>query len=251
METCGTMGDATVFPTETIVILAASLVALIEAREHDSDVNTRMIYVFGDDICIQNRASVHEAMHRVFSALGFKINDEKSFFSGPYRESCGVEAYRGYEIQPWYLLNRKEFPSDRAQLHAVLVAAANHAYWHGFKCCRWAILRQLAPLCKGIKLIPFTEYATDNAKVFTPFLSDRGIYRRNSDTFERQRRCLVTVSREEDDLYEEELEQWYRYYTYLLNPPVRESFDDDVTRSFLNRALHIRGVWTDVRLLEV
>lgn len=235
MHTYGTMGDATVFPTETLVIGAALLTALILARVHDSRVKLTQFTVFGDDICAQNLFWVHQMIHQVFAALGFLINDEKSFLTGRYRESCGLEAYYGVEVEPFYFLNRKSWPKDRANRIAACVSAANLCYQRGLKHCRRFFLHCLEIDCFKMEYVPFTTDPADTSKVLTSVITDRGRYRRNPDLQCPERLMIQTVSRTNakgDDL---EMEQWYRYYMYLLDPPDRPSTWDTTIQNRRDR----------------
>lgn len=57
--------------------------------------------VFGDDIVVRR-----EAYSRVVSFLelcGFEVNRDKSFNSGPFRESCGKDFFNGTDIRGVYL----------------------------------------------------------------------------------------------------------------------------------------------------
>lgn len=57
--------------------------------------------VYGDDI-ITPVQCVHNVI-AVLSFAGFRINKEKSFISGPIRESCGGHYYAGVDITPIYI----------------------------------------------------------------------------------------------------------------------------------------------------
>jgi hypothetical protein len=249
MQTYGTMGDATVFPTETLLIGALVQVALIHAKELDPTVNPAQWWVFGDDIVVPNNQQVHKCMHELFSEMGFVINDDKSFFTGPYKESCGVEAYNGVEVQPWYLFNRCAFAQDRANRFSQLIGVANNTQRYGLKVCRqYAIHCLTEECCYGdITLIPFTTNPLDTSKVLTSEITDRGRFRRNRDTHQVQRYAMSVVTKRSDKHVDAEMEEWYKYYMYLLKPPAR---DADFRRSFRNHALLRKKVWLDVELLE-
>lgn len=57
--------------------------------------------VFGDDIIIDSRAD--RLLRRILAILGFQVNGSKSFSEGPFRESCGVDAYLGQPCRPFYV----------------------------------------------------------------------------------------------------------------------------------------------------
>lgn len=59
------------------------------------------ISVYGDDIIVPSR--IAPTLIQVLSWCGFKSNVEKTFFSGPFRESCGGHYHRGLDVTPFYL----------------------------------------------------------------------------------------------------------------------------------------------------
>lgn len=54
--------------------------------------------MFGDDI-ITPWYSV-PSLFTILSQLGFSVNSEKSYWTGKFREACGMEAWAGSEISP-------------------------------------------------------------------------------------------------------------------------------------------------------
>lgn len=59
------------------------------------------ILIVGDDIGIDSRYS--DATAYVLETLGFQVNTSKSFTgSHPFRESCGKEYFKGYDVTPNY-----------------------------------------------------------------------------------------------------------------------------------------------------
>lgn len=108
LEMMSTMGNATTFPIETLVFwsIAVSAAMTVDKPKSRSLLPVWKYFktcsVFGDD-CITPRASTDLFM-RSAEAVGFLINKEKSFFDGGYfRESCGGDYYRGYDVRPVYL----------------------------------------------------------------------------------------------------------------------------------------------------
>lgn len=91
------MGSATCFPVECIVFALAAQVASNRVRIPALH-NSETIRVFGDDI-ITDYFAADETI-RILQLLGFRVNTRKSFTTGCFREACGIEAYRGVEIQP-------------------------------------------------------------------------------------------------------------------------------------------------------
>lgn len=56
--------------------------------------------VFGDDIICP--VELYEDVVKVLRALGHRPNGAKSFSTGPFRESCGIDCYRGSNVRGVY-----------------------------------------------------------------------------------------------------------------------------------------------------
>lgn len=89
------MGNGFTFELETLLFLTiAKAVAYFR--------NIRgIISVYGDDIITP--AEMAEDLVWVLSFFGFQTNEDKSFWTGPFRESCGGHYYNGVDITPFYL----------------------------------------------------------------------------------------------------------------------------------------------------
>lgn len=95
-----TMGNGFTFPLQTAifssVVLAAKRVLGRPRTRAGKDWS-----VFGDDIiCHQHDVGAVLSLLRI---LGFQVNPQKSFFEGPFRESCGHDYYRGHDIRGVYI----------------------------------------------------------------------------------------------------------------------------------------------------
>lgn len=95
-----TMGCGFTFPLMTLIfmcVVISSYVSLGITPRFGKDPNA---CVFGDDIVV-----VSEARYRVLRLLhllGMKVNEDKSFFEGPFRESCGYDFFRGHFVRGVY-----------------------------------------------------------------------------------------------------------------------------------------------------
>lgn len=103
-------GSAVTFPVQSIVYACVAVTAVILANgKPPSTRNIRwassQISVFGDDIVVPANAS--ELTIQLLEVLGLKVNRNKTFESGNFRESCGLDAYRGYDVTPAYILEPK------------------------------------------------------------------------------------------------------------------------------------------------
>jgi hypothetical protein len=58
------------------------------------------VAVYGDDLVVPTQS--YDSIVRVLEFCGFKVNSEKSFSSGYFRESCGRDAFDGVDVTPIY-----------------------------------------------------------------------------------------------------------------------------------------------------
>lgn len=102
-----TMGSACTFPIESLCFLTLAISAILYVRnKRPTLANIRSlsgeILVFGDDIIVPSDAG--ECLESLLAHFDFKVNDAKTHRNGRFRESCGVEAYDGYDVTPSYVL---------------------------------------------------------------------------------------------------------------------------------------------------
>jgi len=86
------MGSSLCFP-----ILALTVWAILTAAAPDADTRERIL-VYGDDVIVPTAYAVN-AMEQLES-FGLKINRDKSCISGLFRESCGMDAFKGNNVTP-------------------------------------------------------------------------------------------------------------------------------------------------------
>jgi len=72
------------------------------------------VAVYGDDLIVPTEK--YEIIRRVLEFCGFRVNTEKSFSIGPFRESCGQDAFDGVDVTPIYW---KECLDDQGTLTLV------------------------------------------------------------------------------------------------------------------------------------
>lgn len=96
LEKFSSMGNGFTFDLESLIFYA-----LAYAVTATQGYNTFWVNVFGDDIVVPS--GVECALKKVFHDVGFQINDKKSFFVGPFRESCGHDYHLGRNIRGIYI----------------------------------------------------------------------------------------------------------------------------------------------------
>jgi hypothetical protein len=91
------MGSACCFPVECLIFAAVTL-ATAHRRSRGRRLNLSDFQIFGDDIICP--ASISEDLIENLTLLGFSVNKDKTFLAGDFRESCGMDAWRGCDITP-------------------------------------------------------------------------------------------------------------------------------------------------------
>jgi hypothetical protein len=90
------MGSAICFPIMSLVHYA--LIRAILDRSSCARLYKRNVYIYGDDIIVH--PSCAKAIYDYLPLFGMKINTDKSFSRGLFRESCGCHAYNGVDVTP-------------------------------------------------------------------------------------------------------------------------------------------------------
>jgi hypothetical protein len=136
------MGSALCFPVESMYFYTLCIGALL--RKYGLPVTflnirkvSRSVFIYGDDIIVPTDDASFVVDH--LQEYYCKVNSSKSFWSGSFRESCGVEAYRGVPVTPVYI--RELPPNNKRDVSQLLsyVSASNQLY----KGCYWRVSQLL------------------------------------------------------------------------------------------------------------
>jgi hypothetical protein len=147
------MGSALCFPFEAFVFYTLALMGMHYADGTPFSTRSvkrysRHLHVFGDDLILPvNQVS---SIIKMLESVRLKVNTGKTFVTGFFRESCGVDAYKGHNVTPVYV--REECPTSRqdARQLASMVATANlfykKGYWKTAKHIREQIIGKICQL---------------------------------------------------------------------------------------------------------
>lgn len=111
-EKFSSMGNGFTFELETLLFAGIAFGVAQQAGMHlQFGVNAA---IYGDDIIVPTDIAVNliSALHRV----GFETNSDKTFISGPFRESCGKHYYDGVDVSPFFIREAVTTLSDRCRL---------------------------------------------------------------------------------------------------------------------------------------
>lgn len=99
-----TMGNGYTFPLMTLIF-----VALLYAYSAQEERGRRLwmdwtrFAVFGDDIILPT--DLYTGFSYILQGSGLVINHDKSYSTGPFRESCGGDYYEGCDVTPFYVVS--------------------------------------------------------------------------------------------------------------------------------------------------
>lgn len=165
------MGSALCFPIEAMYFYTICVIALLDKARlpvsRDSIfMVSRDIHVYGDDIIVPTHFA--DSVLECLQKYNCRANTNKTFYSGKFRESCGVDAYDGELVTPVYL--RKAPPENRQQASELLSYTATgnlfykKGYWRTAALLFSIVERHLGPLpyvsedSSGLGVISFLGY---------------------------------------------------------------------------------------------
>lgn len=95
------MGSALCFPLEALVFMTIVWIGLARSRNTPVDrMDPKEFYgkvrIYGDDIIVPVRDA--EVVISTLEAYGLKVNADKSFWTGRFRESCGKDYYGEHDV---------------------------------------------------------------------------------------------------------------------------------------------------------
>jgi len=136
-----TQGSALTFPIQSIVFAVICVGVGKYHHPHRSWRSlARQVRVFGDDIIVP--VAWEPQLRQVLHLLGLRVNDTKTFATGNFRESCGTDAWMGYDITPPHVTCVVERSNARSVCSNV--AVSNNFYRKGWWHSAVWLQRQLA-----------------------------------------------------------------------------------------------------------
>ena len=128
-------GNGTTFPVQTIIYTMISIAVVLYEGGHKVTSRSikraaRDIRVYGDDIIIPSSAV--PTLDLLLSFLDLKVNASKTHYSGKFRESCGMDAYDGFDVTPLYMSSLS--PGLKADSLQSWIDVSNNAYSKGLWC---------------------------------------------------------------------------------------------------------------------
>ncbi len=146
------MGSALTFPIEAMVFSTVVMMAIASSRgvpvtSELCEEYRGKVRVYGDDIIVPVDSAV--PVYSYLELFGFKVNSDKSFWTGRFRESCGREFFDGHDVS--IVRCRRMLPTKLDQSEEVMsfVSLRNQLYQLGLWTSAAWCDELLEPLLRG------------------------------------------------------------------------------------------------------
>lgn len=121
----------------------------------------RKVRVFGDDIIVPTNAL--PKLLEILSFTQLKVNLNKTFSKGKFRESCGLDAYDGVDVTPARVKRFSSNPSH--EVAESMVEASNNFYKRGM----WNVANWLRYHLRKVTL-PIVQQRDSDRTIYGSFL---------------------------------------------------------------------------------
>jgi hypothetical protein len=222
------MGSALCFPVEAMYFYTICIVALLKAHNLPATPKnvfyvSRDVYVYGDDIIVPSTNAAIVLDH--LQQYNCKVNSNKTFVSGSFRESCGLDAFDGQSVTPTYV--RHLPPENKRHVSEIIswVATSNlfykRGYWHTTLFMRKRIDKIVGPL----------PYVSENSSGlgYISYLGYESTERWNRDLHRFEIKTLVP-----SPVYRTDKLEGYSALSKSLRALDRLGKDDPLSRDALN-----------------
>jgi len=118
LKMISTMGNGYTFPLMTLLLVSLIYGYRCTRGGPNLFIDWTSTAVFGDDIIIP--ASEYAGFCKVLQGAGFIVNTDKSYSEGPFRESCGGDYYKGWDVTPFYVRDLSHDPSIYVAINQLL-----------------------------------------------------------------------------------------------------------------------------------
>lgn len=125
------MGSALCFPVEALTFWVLSVASVALVHQIPWRRAMRAVYVYGDDLIVSR--STAQTVITALERFGLVVNRSKCFMRGFFRESCGMDAYRGVDVTPVRFKTRMTFNKRDGSAYMAYTASYNLLAKAGWK----------------------------------------------------------------------------------------------------------------------
>ncbi len=168
------MGSAMCFPIESMVFFTIVMYAIVKSTGRVPSRSyleyiSKKVAVYGDDIIVPTKMA--PVVMDTLEDFGLKVNRDKSFHTGLFRESCGGDYYKGVDVTPAYVRQWDDTGTLSKPSHRVAYTSLSNTFymkglWHASQYLRDGISSKLSkpvPLARHpIGVLHFSSYLYDS-----------------------------------------------------------------------------------------
>jgi hypothetical protein len=243
------MGSACCFPVEAMVFYTLIQVAIhyqagITPTFASIARFSRDIDVYGDDIIVPTHS--RRIVQTALEAFGLRVNGSKSFSKGWFRESCGGDYYRGYDVTPIYLRHQcpDELHHSMAEQMMSLTETSNLLYRRGL----WRTCQHLRDLLDSVlrSKTPRSPYEGPGL-VYHSYMFSTSCRWNDAHQGFAQKRVVFQPKKQKDP--STELGSLFRTLLGMEHSPEREvSSPTDLTSSVKRGSFRMKRRWVPATL---
>jgi len=230
------MGSALCFPVEALCFWAISVAAVMRRLRLQRQSVGNRIFFYGDDIIVPTDWApiVMEALELV----RLRVNKAKSCVTGNFRESCGMDAFKGTCVTP-IRLKRPWVESRSGSTYAAYTSFANSMAEKGYSGCAnlvWAKVESVYGFVPyGLSTSPYPCKIVSNFTLARALNRGRVKMRWNAD-YQRSEVLVLTLKSSKSDTT---LDGWARALRNLVS-----ARQDDPTRVVTPSSTKIKRRWS-------
>lgn len=180
-----TMGNGYTFPLQTMIFACVVVAAFRFRGIPDSVGGTRWTWgINGDDIACPSL--ITKDVIDLLNILGFRVNDDKTFVEGPFRESCGHDYHLGYNVRGVYVKTLKT-PASR---YSVINLLRQFSTRTGI-----CLDKTVNALLNSVKFLPVPPWENMDSGIHSTLHEARPYLIWDKDCQAFQYTCLVSIPR--------------------------------------------------------
>jgi hypothetical protein len=127
------MGSALCFPVEAYCFWAILVASLARRDRVSPGKAAESVFVYGDDIIVPTKDA--DFCMQALESVKLVVNRSKSCILGPFRESCGMDAFKGHPVTPVRAKTRWSGRASDGSAYVSYVALMNNLASSGYQKC--------------------------------------------------------------------------------------------------------------------
>lgn len=121
LQKISSMGNGYTFALESLIFGALTRAAIRRTKSE------RRSAVYGDDIILP--VTAYDYLSELLKFAGYRVNVDKTFCTGPFRESCGADYFHGTNVRPVFLTKVIRNLPDLFYIHNALWQLEERLNW--------------------------------------------------------------------------------------------------------------------------